>query len=329
MLAWHPDGKWLAVGATRTSRVFEVDRAKGRQLVLRGHWSKTIGLQFHPQGHLLASTSWDGTTRLWDIATGEQLLRQEGHLIGFSTDGRRMACRQGLDVVLFDVVTPCAHRWLSDGMTYAVAVAPGDRLMASCHDDGVRLWDLDRMEQVAYLPIGITRGVAFHPSASQLVTSGKVGLYQWPIRTASQDGVERVHLGPPEAIDASLENMRTIHFSRDGNALLAEAYFRDEAIVLRPAESGQPHVRLTRPGLSLTALSPDGKWAAASSATAPDVRIWNAETGEHVCDLPTPGGAEICFSPDGRSVITNCGPEMCIWDMGTWQRATPDALQER
>ena len=183
VLAWHPDGKWLAVGATTDVCVFEVDRAKGRQLVLRGHWSKTIGLQFHPQGHLLASTSWDGTTRLWDIATGEQLLRLEGHLIGFSTDGRRMACRQGLDVVLFDVVTPCAHRWLSDGMTYAVAVAPGDRLMASCHDDGVRLWDLDRMEQVAYLPIGITRGVAFHPSASQFVTSGKVGLYQWPIRT--------------------------------------------------------------------------------------------------------------------------------------------------
>jgi WD40 repeat protein len=152
------------------------------------------------------------------------------------------------------------------------------------------------------------------------VTSGKAGLYQWPIRTEIEDDVERVCVGPPQTIDASLKDMRSVHFSRDGSVLLAEALFRDEAFLLHPAESSPRRLRLTRPKLSLTALSPDGKWAAASdSLGAGTVGIWNARTGVHVCDLPTLSGSQICFSPDGRSVITNCGLEMQIWDVGTWK----------
>jgi WD40 repeat protein len=317
---WSPDGKWLAVGAVPDVHLFEVDRAEGRHLVLQGHRSQVTNLQFHPQGRILASTSWDGTTRLWDAATGQHLLRSEGNFSVFSADGRLMASLQGLDISLLEVLNPCAHRWLSCGKTYAVGVAPGDRLMATCHNDGVRLWDLDHLEQVAFLSIGVTRGVAFRPPAGQLVTSGKAGLYQWPITTEIEGDVERVHLGPPQAIDASLKNMRSAHFSRDGSVLLTEAFFRDEAYLLHLAESAPRRLRLTRPNLSLTALSPDGKWAAVSDSLGTGtVGIWNARTGEHVCDLPTPSGSQICFSPDGRSMITNCGLEMQIWDVGTWR----------
>jgi WD40 repeat protein len=160
--------------------------------------------------------------------------------------------------------------------------------------------------------------VAFRPPAGHFVTSGKAGLFQWPIRTTSQGGVERVHLGPPDEINASLKDMRSVHCSRDGSTVLAEAYFRDEVFVLRPDEPDRRDVCLARPGLSLSALSPDGNWAAASSSTAPDVRIWNAKTGKHVCDLRTSGGADICFNPDGGLVITNCGAEMRIWEVGSW-----------
>ena len=240
-------------------------------------------------------------------------------MIGFSEDGGRLACRQGLEVAIFEIVAPCAHRWLSRGMTYAVAVASDDRLMVACHDDGIRLWDLDLSVHLGHLPIGPTLGVAFSAPTGNLVTSGKAGLYEWPIRMSSQGAVQQVRLGPPVAFDESLKNMRSVHISRDGGVLFAEAYLRDEAFVFRPSEPGQSPLRLNRTGLSLSALSPDGKWAVASSSETPDVRIWNAVTGEHVRNLPTPGGAQICFSPDGRSLITNCGPQMCIWDVPTWQ----------
>jgi hypothetical protein len=73
-------------------------------------------------------------------------------------------------------------------MTDAVAVASDDRLAATGHEGGVRLWDLDKLEQVAYLPRGVTGDVAFRVPAGQLVTSGIAGLYQWPISTENHEG---------------------------------------------------------------------------------------------------------------------------------------------
>jgi WD40 repeat protein len=37
---------------------------------LRGHTSTIIGLDFSPTEAILASSAWDGTIRLWDVATG-------------------------------------------------------------------------------------------------------------------------------------------------------------------------------------------------------------------------------------------------------------------
>ena len=50
VLDWHPDGKWLAVGTTPDVHLFEVDGAAGRHVILHGHRSAIIGLQFHPGG---------------------------------------------------------------------------------------------------------------------------------------------------------------------------------------------------------------------------------------------------------------------------------------
>ena len=65
---------------------------------LTGHDAPVSGVAFSPDGRLLATTaSWrDGTARLWDPATGEQLRTLTGHDSGFggvafSPDGRLLA----------------------------------------------------------------------------------------------------------------------------------------------------------------------------------------------------------------------------------------------
>ena len=327
VLDWRPDGKWLAVGITPEIHLFEVGGAEARHLILQGHRSKITGIQFHPQGRFLASTCWDGTTRLWDSASGQQLLRLEGSFSRFSEDGNLLASKKDWTSICLSSWPHAPHVWLCRGMTHAVALVPGDRLMASCHDDGVRLWELDRLREVAYLPIGATHGAAFRFPTGELVTGGKAGLYQWAIRTTNRDGAEEIRLGPPEAIDASLQNLRSVHLSRDGNTLLSEAFFRDEPFLFQMAASGWRQLPLASSHLSptsfggtvwsQTALSPDGKWAAAASSDG--VRIWNVGNGQHVGDLPTHVGGPICFSPDVRSLIVNSGSNMGIWDVGTWK----------
>ena len=79
--SWRSDGRLLAVGCM-DQRIYVWDHAKGRlqskdrlQSVLEGHHGKGIRVSFTKAGALLISTGWDGTTRLWDPASGRQVAR--------------------------------------------------------------------------------------------------------------------------------------------------------------------------------------------------------------------------------------------------------------
>ncbi len=62
------------------------------------------GGAFSPDSRRLATAAWDGTVRLWDEATGLELLTLQGHTKGvmysvaFSPDGRRLVAGTGRDV---------------------------------------------------------------------------------------------------------------------------------------------------------------------------------------------------------------------------------------
>ena len=50
------------------------------QSVLEGHQNTVVGLQFTHAGSLLISSSWDGTTRVWDPIRGTHLLTATGRV---------------------------------------------------------------------------------------------------------------------------------------------------------------------------------------------------------------------------------------------------------
>ncbi|MGC2449461.1 MAG: hypothetical protein WA477_17560, partial [Candidatus Sulfotelmatobacter sp.] len=52
-----------------------------------------MNARFAHTGHLLATASGDGTTRLWDAASGELLTTAPGIAMGFARDDRRLAFR--------------------------------------------------------------------------------------------------------------------------------------------------------------------------------------------------------------------------------------------
>ncbi len=143
-IAFGPNNTQLAFTTYDPSdNVFLWGLASGQVLTLSGHVDWGGDVVFSPNGQRLASTSQDGSTLLWDTATGRSVLSLGGHNggvqgVAFSPDGTRLATA-GVDkmVMVWDANT--GERLLTlSGHTdevWGVAFSPDGRQLASVGAD--------------------------------------------------------------------------------------------------------------------------------------------------------------------------------------------------
>ena len=110
-LAWSPDGRWLAGSAFTFGPVLVWNSTTGKLAKqLHGHADYVRSVAWSPDSRRLVSASQDGTVKVWDLLSGQELLtfRGDGELsrswmgATFSPDGWRLAASQGSVIHVWD-----------------------------------------------------------------------------------------------------------------------------------------------------------------------------------------------------------------------------------
>jgi serine/threonine protein kinase len=321
--AWHPDGNHLAVVCQQERRIQIWDVASQRQTAkLEGYTNGGIRLAFDPSGEILASTGWEGLLRFWEPRTGKQLFQTHASMpcLRFGGKGSWIAAETDhTKLRLSAVASGHEYRTLrhlsapNDGVAeyYGGSVDPHGRLLAMAMRDGVRIWDFASGDEIAFLPLDATGGVCFQASGA-LLTNGAAGIYEWPIHfdLASQSVVV---IGPPSKL--SLPGFfSAIACSADGKTIArgngdgAAVFHRGQLQRITRLEPQQD--------VRGVAISADGRWIATGSFKDPGAKVWDAETGDLVKELPVGNMCHVAFS---RNWLATGGGGCRLWKVGTWE----------
>jgi WD40 repeat protein len=167
-LAFSPDGMRLACGRDNTVLVWDLqpDRVGDQTAparVLTGHTRAVCDLAFRPDSQRLATGSDDETVRIWDPATGQELLSFESPRDGipgyrgigclaFSPDGRHLAGGKAQNLAIWDAATgeQLHYLRLHSNLIESVAFSPDGKWLASGDlDCRIKLWDLAALKHWA------------------------------------------------------------------------------------------------------------------------------------------------------------------------------------
>jgi WD40 repeat protein/tRNA A-37 threonylcarbamoyl transferase component Bud32 len=198
-LAVSPDGRWLVTGGYPQAQLW--DLTDGREpLDLQAITAMVQSVAVTPDGLRVVTGLWnDGTTRLWDITSGQELLPKLQESTGYvksvavTPDGLRLiAGRTDGRATVWEIAS--RRKLLSlNGHTETVtsiAVAPGgQRIFTGSTDGTARVWDAVTGRELLTLNAhaGPVWSVAVTPDGQKLVTGNDDGTVKiWEAATPEQ-----------------------------------------------------------------------------------------------------------------------------------------------
>jgi WD40 repeat protein len=300
-LAFSRDGRFVATGSSdKTVKLWDV--ATGYELrTFTGHHGTVDAVAFSPDGRTILSGGDDNALKVWNVFSGAELRTFAGHRgtvksIVFSENGR-LALSGGWDntMKLWDVPSGKQLRSFEGhrGSVDSVALSHDRRFALSASaDNTARIWDVSTGNVLQTLTHGdAVLAVAISPDGRFALTGSKDKTMKlWDVATGK------------EIRSFAHENtVSSVAFSIDGKMAVA----------------GTGYERL---------LNPQGQ---VSISTPDTIQLWDVATGSRIRTfgdrrdpIPNVNGrigllTSAVLSPDGRTVLSNSGGPVRLWDAAT------------
>jgi len=312
----------------------------------QGHTDQIHHLALNSDKTSLASSSEDGTVRIWDLKTGIEQLVLRGHtgpvmqsewnndakqILTAGSDGtvRVWDSHTGIELLLLT-----GHK----GVVYSAAWDINNNLILSAGEDGtVRVWDAETGQELRQLGhSGPVWQAIWSQDGGFILTSGGKEVRIWN----SESGAVVADLDPNSVFD-NFNNINytnalnwNVNMTRAVTAGFGKVLVWDLTGILRPDGSeGQPSLVTTHkhaiPGMEIgfvvhTDWSNDGK-RILSVSTDSSVEVWDSETGQGIFELSGHAGAVNYgeWSSDGKRILTVSSDGTArVWNADNGQEIT-------
>jgi WD40 repeat protein len=302
------------------STLAEAALERGTRARFTGHEAAVTSVAITRDGLRLASSSTDATVRVYDPASGQEVLRLEGHngdveSVAFRPDGQQLASAStDFSVILWDIASG-AQAFRLQGHTapvrQALYTADGSRVLTASNDNLVIVWDTTSGQQVSrfeghsasVLALGIS------PDDRLVLSGSRDGrLLLWELATGQ---IVRELVGAGGALT-------DLDISADGT--LAVTAFSDTGIVLWDLTTGDVRTRFVGAAQEPRAVvfTPDGQFVISGGLDG-IVHLWNVETGL-IADRMTghSGGiTSLAVSVDGSLAVSGSQDRSVrLWNIG-------------
>ena len=289
---------------------------------------------YSPEGRRIVAGSYGATAKVWEAASGKELLAITGDMrtanpgpnlvAAFSPDGLQIVTGTsfGGGGKVWDAATGrelLKFGGQNDTVTAAAFSPDGRRILTGETDATARLWDATTGQELLTLQgqYGDIQSVAFSPDGRKILTGS-----QYSMATKVWDATNG---RPLVTLAGNSAPNPAVAFFPDGQRI-ATGVAGGATAAIWDAASGQLQRKIGEQGDNITAVavSPDGK-RILTGCSGNIARLWDANSGKELLALKGHSGqiSSLAFSPDGQRMITaSYDGTLKIWD----ETCTPEPL---